>query len=191
MRSLARGDAFRFRHRRFLGLRGFEGKPLHAPLTDIPIGAYVIAGVFDVAAWLGGERGWAAELHVAAGWVFVTGLVFSILAIITGIADRGPLPHGSESRKIANLHGIVMSIVTLLVIASLMVRLGLTQTEGAGTLALLAVFILAGVTIGGMLGGELVFDRGYRVHRWGVDGSGSSADRSGEQLTNSEYAQRG
>jgi len=32
-----------FKGRKFLGLRGFTGKPLHPPLTDVPIGAYVLA----------------------------------------------------------------------------------------------------------------------------------------------------
>ena len=29
--------------RRSQGLRGFSGKPFHPPLTDIPVGAYIIA----------------------------------------------------------------------------------------------------------------------------------------------------
>ena len=34
--------------RTFKGLRGWSGKPLHPPLTDFPIVAYVLAAVFDV-----------------------------------------------------------------------------------------------------------------------------------------------
>jgi len=34
--------------RTFKGLRGWSGKPLHPPLTDLPIAAYVLAAAFDV-----------------------------------------------------------------------------------------------------------------------------------------------
>ena len=33
--------------RSLLGLRGFAGKQFHPPLTDVPIGAYVLAAAFD------------------------------------------------------------------------------------------------------------------------------------------------
>ena len=36
-----------FRGRTFKGLRGWSGKPLHPPLTDFPIVAYVLAAAFD------------------------------------------------------------------------------------------------------------------------------------------------
>ena len=37
-----------FKGRRFRGLRGWSGKPLHPPLTDVPIVCYSLAAVFDV-----------------------------------------------------------------------------------------------------------------------------------------------
>jgi uncharacterized membrane protein len=41
-----------FRGRKFKGLRGWSGKPLHPPLTDFPIVAYVLAAVFDVISYV-------------------------------------------------------------------------------------------------------------------------------------------
>ena len=43
------------RGRTFKGLRGWSGKPLHPPLTDVPIVAYVLAALFDVASVIGGK----------------------------------------------------------------------------------------------------------------------------------------
>jgi hypothetical protein len=41
--------------RTFKGPRGWSGKPLHPPLTDFPIAAYVLGAVFDVGSRLGGQ----------------------------------------------------------------------------------------------------------------------------------------
>ena len=41
------------RGRKFLGIRGWNGKPTHPPLTDFPIVCYVVAALFDVISWLG------------------------------------------------------------------------------------------------------------------------------------------
>ena len=41
------------RGRKFLGIRGWNGKPTHPPLTDFPIVCYVLAALFDVLSWLG------------------------------------------------------------------------------------------------------------------------------------------
>ena len=40
--------ALTLKGRKSFGLRGFAGKPFHPPLTDVPIGAYVLAAAFDV-----------------------------------------------------------------------------------------------------------------------------------------------
>ena len=52
--------------RRFLGLRGFTGKPFHPPLTDVPIGAYVLAAAFDVVSWLWHGETWSTDFFKAA-----------------------------------------------------------------------------------------------------------------------------
>jgi len=40
------------RGRTFKGLRGWSGKPMHPPLTDFPIVAYVLVAVFDVISYV-------------------------------------------------------------------------------------------------------------------------------------------
>lgn len=58
MRHFSFRPALTFRGRKFKGLRGFSGKPLHPPLTDVPLGAYVIASAFDVIAFIGDHTAW-------------------------------------------------------------------------------------------------------------------------------------
>src|SRR5947207_2550066 len=74
--------------RTFKGLRGWSGKPLHPPLTDFPIVAYVLAAVFDVVSAIAGEdHAWARELWHAGTWLFVGGAAVSVLAALTGLWD--------------------------------------------------------------------------------------------------------
>ena len=44
-----------FKGRQFKGLRGWAGKPSHPPLTDVPVGAYVLVAVFDVISRIAGN----------------------------------------------------------------------------------------------------------------------------------------
>ena len=48
MRRFSFRPALTLRGRSFKGPRGWAGKPLHPPLTDVPVGAYVLAAAFDV-----------------------------------------------------------------------------------------------------------------------------------------------
>ena len=48
MRKLSFKPSFTFEGRQFKGLRGWAGKPLHPPLTDIPVGAYLLVAAFDL-----------------------------------------------------------------------------------------------------------------------------------------------
>lgn len=157
------GSAFSFRGRVFQGLSGWEGKPLHPPLTDVPIGAYVIAPILDLIAFTGRDRPWGPEWFKAAGYTFLVGAAFSLLTALTGFADWLRMRAGSEVRRIANSHALIMVVMTLLVLGNLAIRfLGEVETTTAGLLALSAV-ILVLVTIGGTIGGSLVYDKGYKV----------------------------
>lgn len=74
--------------RTFKGLRGWSGKPLHPPLTDFPIVAYLLVAVFDVASAIGGKHhAWAGELWHAGTLTFLIGVAVSVFAALTGLWD--------------------------------------------------------------------------------------------------------
>jgi len=74
--------------REFHGLRGWAGKPLHPPLTDVPIGLYILAGVLDVVSFIGGSsHTWAHEFWHAGTYAVVGGVGVSVLAALTGTWD--------------------------------------------------------------------------------------------------------
>jgi uncharacterized membrane protein len=163
MRRFSLGAAFQLRNRRFQGLSGFEGKPFHPPLTDVPVGAYVVAPILDVVALIGRERPWGHDLHVAAGYSLLVGACFSALTILTGFADWWRMRPGSEVRRITNAHMLVMITTTLLVAADLAVRFGGDSRVTNGGVLALSLGVLVLVTLGGAIGGSLVFDKGYKV----------------------------
>ena len=102
-----------FKGRKFLGLRGFTGKPLHPPLTDVPIGAYVLAAAFDVVSWLWHGESWSTDFFKAATLCLVGGVIVSLAAALTGFMDwRISTPKGTQARRTANAHGLTMLIVT-------------------------------------------------------------------------------
>lgn len=61
MRRFSFRPALEFRGRKFKGLRGFAGKPFHPPLTDVPVGAYIIGPALDLIAFIARDSSWASE----------------------------------------------------------------------------------------------------------------------------------
>ena len=45
MRKFSVRPTLTMKGRTFKGLRGWSGKPLHPPLTDLPIAAYILGAV--------------------------------------------------------------------------------------------------------------------------------------------------
>jgi len=156
--------------RTFKGLRGWSGKPLHPPLTDIPVGAYVLAAGFDLISALGHDEPWARDFYRAASFALIAGAAVSVLAALTGFWDwlRSTEP-GTQARRTANAHASTMLTVTVLVLIGIAVRVFALWDEPSTTgLALAITLAAAGLTVlGGTLGGSLVFDYGFNVETAG------------------------
>jgi len=165
MRLFSFRPAFAIRGREFHGLRGMAGKPLHPPLTDIPVGAYVLAAAFDVISVLtSGDL--AQELYRAGTFVLIGGGVVSILAAVTGAADwLGSTPRRTQAWRTVNAHALVMVTVTVLVVALIGLRLTAYADEPATPLLGLVLSMLAAAltAVGGAIGGSLVYDYGFNV----------------------------
>lgn len=150
------------------GLRGLSGKPLHPPLTDIPIAAYLFAAVFDVlSVALDGDV--ARQLFLAGTWVLLGGVAVSLLAAATGWADwhRSSEP-GTQARRTVNTHATIMITVSLLVVADVLIRLAdLDATSTPLVCAVLGVVAAGLVTLGASFGGALVFEYGFNVETAG------------------------
>jgi uncharacterized membrane protein len=189
MRRISVGSAFKLRGRKFYGIRGWKGKPLHPPLTDVPAAAYVIAPVLDVIAFAGRSKAWGPHVHLAAGYVLLAGAGVSLLTALTGFFDWLDTEAGTEIRRIANAHMITMLTVTALVLGDLGWRF-LTVTHDRTSLGLMILSLAIGglLLIGALLGGSLVYDYGFNVanakdhpvyHKDTETSQGSDASKTG------------
>jgi uncharacterized membrane protein len=170
MRHFSFRPAFTFRGRTFKGLRGWSGKPLHPPLTDIPIGAYLLGATFDVISVAGQDHAWARDFYRAGTFTLVGGAGISLLTALTGFWDwlRSTQP-GTQARRAANAHALVMVSVTLLILADLAARIFAYPNDHHTGVVVLVLSLAAAILLvgGAALGGLLVFEYGFNVETAG------------------------
>ena len=141
--------------------RGFPGHPLHPPLTDATIGIYTFATITAVLSKVG-----IAEQKAAEGWTLalIVGLILSGPTAVTGFVDWLRIERGTPLWRTATAHMVAMLTAT----AFFLVAIGAgysdgidgVVTDGAFILTLIGFFVL---TVGGWLGGAVVFTYGMRV----------------------------
>lgn len=141
--------------------RGTPGHPIHPPLTDATIGAYTFATVAAVLSKLG-----VWEEQAASAWAIalIVALVFSALTSLTGIADWVRITRGTPLFRTATAHMVAMLFAT----AFFLVAIGAGYGDGMDGAVNDSAFILTLVgfgllTLGGWLGGTIVFHYGMRV----------------------------
>jgi uncharacterized membrane protein len=171
MRRFSFRPALTLRGRAFKGLRGWAGKPLHPPLTDIPVGAYMLAAAFDVISFAGGDdRAWARDFYRAASFALIGGAAMSLLAALTGFWDwKRSTEKGTQARRTVNAHAWTMLTVTALVFAGIAVRVAVYWDEQATPLLALVLTLAAAAFtfLGGTIGGTLAYDYGFNVETAG------------------------
>ena len=136
------------------------GHPLHPVLTDIPLGAWTLAIIFDLI-YLFGQR--SPMARSAAEILIAVGVVAALGAAVTGYTDWGDTV--DRERRIGLSHGLLSLIATLLYAVSLVLRLT-TPGQGAGIIVSWIGYVL--LISAAYLGGELVFNIGTGVnhHAW-------------------------
>lgn len=141
--------------------RGLPGHPLHPPLTDATIGIYTFA---TIAAFL--DVVGITDRNGAYGWwvALVVGLISTAATALTGLLDWLTIEWGSELWKTATAHMIAMlSATVFFALAVIFGHEGYTHgdvTSGSFVLTLVGFALLS---LGGWLGGTIVFVHGMRV----------------------------
>ena|SRR2546422_809048 len=142
-------------------LRGWAGKPFHPPLTDASIGAYTVGVVMLVLGALGVEKEQMAHgsLLTISG-----GLALALPTALTGFLDWLDIPPGTPRKTIATTHLLVMLTATLAFAGTWLAQLDGYEHDKVKTLAWILGLVAEGLlTVGGYLGGTLVFVFGTRV----------------------------
>jgi nitrite reductase/ring-hydroxylating ferredoxin subunit/uncharacterized membrane protein len=129
--------------------------PLHPALTDVPIGSWTAALVFDGLDAATGKE----SLRHAADASLVFGTLGALGAAVTGLSDWRYL--GGGSRRMGVVHGLLNTIGLVLSVVSLILRA--TGNRNAGRLTFLAGYSISGIAA--HLGGELSYHYGLRVDR--------------------------
>jgi nitrite reductase/ring-hydroxylating ferredoxin subunit/uncharacterized membrane protein len=134
------------------------GHPLHALLTDVPIGALTLVIVLDVI-------GQPAAADVA----LVFGVLSMVAAAFAGLADYSTTD--GRARVRATIHGSLMVVSLLVYLVSLAIRAGGPTTRSVPiVLSVVAYVVLAA---GAFVGGDVVYALGNMVdrHAWRPTGA--------------------
>jgi uncharacterized membrane protein len=142
-------------------IRGLRGHPLHPPLTDATIGIYTGATVFGLLGVIG-----VSETNMATAWwlALVAGLVVTVPTALSGLADWLTIEWGSPLWRTATTHLLAMVTATVLfLLAAIFGHSGYVDHSVAGGALVLTLVGFGTLTLGGWLGGTIVFVHGMRV----------------------------
>jgi nitrite reductase/ring-hydroxylating ferredoxin subunit len=134
------------------------GHPLHAATTDIPIGLLLGTVVLDI-----------VGQPAAADIALLVMILFMILSAVSGLADYAVTDGTARTR--ATLHGTLMVIGLVVLIASAVLRSG-APADRTIPVALGIAGLLV-VTAGAFVGGDVVFLLGNMVSRHAFRGPGT------------------
>ena len=134
------------------------GHPVHAAVTDVPIGAMTVSIIADV-----------IGQPLVADVSLLLGVLGMIASAVTGAADYTEVDGTARNR--ATVHSVVMVVSLVLYAISLAVRSGNPTDRLAPILIALIAYLL--LLLGGEIGGDLVYLIGTHVdrHAWRAGGA--------------------
>ena len=141
--------------------KGLPGHPIHPPLTDATIGTYTVATALAIA-----DVTDLSKNAAAAGWwlALLFGLCVTVPTALTGLADWLSITWRSPLWWTATWH--MLSMLTATAFFALAAVFGhdryvVGEMGGKTFIATLIGFVA--LTVGGWLGGAVVFTHGMRV----------------------------
>jgi uncharacterized membrane protein len=143
-------------------LAGPYGHPFHPILVTIPIGAWVVAFVFDLISRTSDEPYVYAR---GASWLLMIGIIGALAAAVFGFLDLLAIPAKTKAQRIALIHMTLNLAVVGLEVIGYALRSGRLHDPGGTPIGLV---VLAGVALAllgasGWLGGKLSYRYGVRV----------------------------
>lgn len=159
--------------------------PLHPMLIPIPIGAFVLALIGDLAYLGTANPFW----YSFATWSIVAGVVSGLLAAVPGLIDYLTVvpQKGREAKRQATTHMIVNVSVVALFGINLAIRTFTTASTGPNHWLTLGMTIIGDLALlySGWLGGHLVYH-----HRIGVEEPGQTEEARLRVTLSPEEAER-
>ena len=134
------------------------GHPVHAAVTDVPIGALTVALILDI-----------IGQPVGADVALLIGVLSMLGAAVVGLADYTDTDGTARMR--ATVHATVMVVALVFFAISLVIRAG-NPTDRTIAFALLLIGYLV-ISLGAAIGGDLVYLIGTHVNRHAWRGAGA------------------
>ena len=134
------------------------GHPLHSAVTDVPIGALLVAVVLDL-----------LDQRAAADAALVVTIVVMLGAAVTGAADY--VDTDGRARARATVHSTLMVVGLVVLVVSLVVRAGGPVDRTLPVALSILGFLI--VTAGAYVGGDVVYQLGNMVSRHAFRGPGT------------------
>ena len=135
------------------------GHPLHAVLTDAPIGILFLVLVFDV-----------VGMPEAAAWALAVGILSMLAAALAGYADYADTD--GRARERATLHSTLMLVALVGYLVSFVLRLPSITTGNTAAIGVsIASFLV--LSAAAYVGGDVVYVLGNMVSRHAFRGAGT------------------
>jgi nitrite reductase/ring-hydroxylating ferredoxin subunit/uncharacterized membrane protein len=134
------------------------GHPVHGAMTDLPIGALLLAVILDIV----GQNA-AADIAIAATILVMLG------AAVTGAADYADTDGTARTR--ATLHATLMVVALVILLVSLGLRAGGDANRTVAIALGIVAFLI--VSAGAFVGGDVVYVFGNMVNRHAFRGAGT------------------
>jgi uncharacterized membrane protein len=140
---------------------GPYGHPFHPVVIPLPIGAWILSVVLDIASQTVDDGGALAR---AAWWAIGIGIIGAVVAAGLGLLDLTRLARGSQAQRTALRHAGLNVAVTVLFVASFAWRMDRGVALETSWIQIgLSVVALVGLGAAGWLGGKLTYAYGVRV----------------------------
>lgn len=134
------------------------GHPVHAAVTDVPIGAMTVAIVADL-----------IGQPLVADVAMLIGVFGMVASAVTGLADYTEVDGTARNR--ATVHATIMVITLVVYLASLVIRAG--NPPDRTVAIVLGVVAYLGLLLAGEIGGDVVYLIGTHVNRNAWRGAGT------------------
>jgi nitrite reductase/ring-hydroxylating ferredoxin subunit/uncharacterized membrane protein len=133
------------------------GHPVHAVVTDVPIGALTVSIIADL-----------IGQPLVADVSMLLGVLAMVAAAVTGLADYAEVDGNARTR--ATVHGSIMVVTLVVYVVSLLIRAGSPTDRLLPILLAIAGYLL--LSLGAAIGGDLVYLIGTHVDRHAWRGAG-------------------
>ena len=134
------------------------GHPVHAVVTDVPIGALTVSIVADL-----------ISQPIVADVALLIGVLAMVASAVTGAADYAEVDGTARAR--ATVHSAIMVVALVVYAISLLIRNGNPPDRMIPIVLAVVGYLL--VSLGAMIGGDLVYLIGTHINRHAWRGAGA------------------